>query len=320
MPTHIPVLRERCVELLGGNLRDGGVYVDATLGLAGHASAVLSAYPQAFLVGIDRDTQALSVARERLLAAGHEGRFHLVHATYDEIPRALAEAGFSAADGILMDLGLSSLQIDDDTRGFAYRVDAPLDMRMDQESDTPTAADLLAELDESELAHIISEYGEERFARKIARRIVVQRETQPLTRSSQLVELLDRAIPAASKRSGGHPAKRTFQALRIAVNREFEILDRALNCALDSLEVGGRLVIESYHSLEDRRVKQAFASRTRSSAPAGLPLELEEHKPTFRTLTRGAEQADETEQETNPRSASVRLRAVERIRADRRRN
>lgn len=310
---HVPVLRAESVDLLVPALqRPGAVYVDATLGMGGHAQAVLDAAPAARLIGIDRDAQALALARERLERHGLAERIDLVHATYDEIPDVLARLGAPGADAIMMDLGLSSFQIDTAERGFSYVGDAPLDMRMDTTSGGATAADLLAELDEAELARILRDYGDERFARRIARRIVETRAQRPLTRSGELVALLDAAIPAASKASGGHPAKRTFQALRIAVNEELEILARALEGALDALAVGGRIVVESYHSGEDRLVKTAFARRTRSSAPPGLPVELEEHRPRFAPLVRGAMQADEAEREHNPRAASVRLRALER--------
>ena len=312
---HVPVLLDTSVELLAPALQEpGSIHVDATLGMGGHAAAVLQAAPHAHLVGIDRDPQALELARERLDRAGVGERATLVHATYDEIPVVLAELGLPGAHGVMMDLGLSSFQIDTADRGFSYAVDAPLDMRMDTSSDGPTAADLLRDLPEVEIARLLRDLGDERFAKRIARRIVEQRESAPLTRSGELVELLERAIPAASKASGGHPAKRTFQALRIAVNEELEILASAIESALDCLHVGGRIVVESYHSGEDRLVKTAFARRTRSTAPPGLPVELEEHRPSFAPLVRGAMQADDTERDTNARAASVRLRALTRTR------
>jgi 16S rRNA (cytosine1402-N4)-methyltransferase len=311
---HDPVMLDECVDLLAPALRTpGSVYVDATLGMAGHATAVLDACPTARLIGIDRDTAALELARARLEQAGHGDRIELVHATYDAIPEVLGERDLTAA-AVMMDLGLSSFQIDTAERGFSYSADAPLDMRMDPASGGPTAADLLRDLEEREIARILREYGDERFAGRIARRIVAERLDRPLLRSGDLVDLLDRAIPAASRAHGGHPAKRSFQALRIAVNDELAILARAVDGALDSVDVGGRVVVESYHSGEDRLVKAALSRRTHSSAPPDLPFELEEHKPTFRALTRGARQAEEDERARNPRSASVRLRAVERLR------
>ena len=312
---HVPVLLDTSVQLLAPALQDAGaVHVDATLGMGGHAAAVLHAAPRAHLVGIDRDPQALALARERLDREGVGERATLVHATYDQIPEVLEDLGLPDAHGVMMDLGLSSFQIDTADRGFSYAVDAPLDMRMDTSSDGPTAADLLRDLPEAEIARILRDLGDERFAKRIARRVVQQRESAPLTRSGELVVLLERAIPAASKASGGHPAKRTFQALRIAVNEELEILASALESALDCVHVGGRIVVESYHSGEDRLVKTAFTRRIRSSAPPGLPVELEEHKPTFSPLVRGALQADEHERGSNSRAASVRLRALTRTR------
>lgn len=312
---HLPVLLDTCVDLLAPALQHpGAIHVDATLGMGGHALAVLEAAPEAHLIGIDRDPQALELARERIDRAGHAERATLVHATYDEIPAVLADLGIEAVDGVIMDLGLSSFQIDTPERGFSYVADAPLDMRMDTSSQGPTAADLLATLPEAEISRILHVYGDERFARRIARRVVERRDARPLLRSGDLVELVEQAIPAAARATGGHPAKRSFQALRIAVNEELEILTRALDGALDTLSLHGRIVVESYHSGEDRIVKSAFGRRTRSSAPVGFPVELEEHRPTFTPLVRGALQADPEERERNPRAASVRLRALTRTR------
>lgn len=313
---HLSVLQQESVDLLAPALsQPGSLYLDGTLGMGGHAHAVLTACPHAHLIGIDRDAAALELARERLTRAGFTDRITLVHSTYDQIPSILEDLGHASVNAIMLDLGLSSFQIDTPDRGFSYREDAPLDMRMDPDSDGPTAADLLRDLPEKELARILRVYGDERFAPRIARRIVQQRASKPLTRSAELVDLLDSAIPAASKASGGHPAKRTFQALRIAVNNELEILSTALEAALDATALGGRIVVESYHSGEDRLVKTAFQRRIRSSAPSGLPVELEEHKPTFVDLVRGAMKANDHERAANPRSASVRLRALQRVRA-----
>lgn len=313
---HAPVMLHECLDLLAPALsRPDAIYVDCTLGMAGHASAVLERFGTAHLVGIDRDADALELARTRLRDAGYVGRFTLVNTTYDHMDEALAEAGYEHADGILMDLGLSSFQIDTRERGFSYSSDAPLDMRMNAHGDGPTAADLLRTLDAGELALIFATYGEERFAKSIARTIVKERDSTPFERSTQLVEAIERSIPAKARYSGSHPAKRTFQALRIAVNEELEILQDALEVATDRLAEGGRLVIESYHSLEDRMVKTAFAKASSSMAPAGLPVELDEHRAHFARVTRGALTAPEAETARNPRAASVRLRALERIRA-----
>lgn len=312
---HAPVMLSECLDLLRPALeKPGATYVDCTLGMAGHATAVLREFPEAFLVGIDRDSQAMELARNRLNDEGFAGRFALVHTTYNNIGLALREAGRSQADGILMDLGLSSFQIDTRERGFSYSADAPLDMRMNPEGDSLTAADILNTWSEEDIANVIYRFGEEKFSRKIARTIVSQRASEPFERSSQLVSAIEKSIPAKARFSGSHPAKRTFQALRIAVNEELDILDEALVAALGALSVGGRLVIESYHSLEDRMVKQTFAKASSSSAPAGLPVELDRFAPDFSLVTRGSRKASSEEQEHNSRSASVRLRAIERIR------
>jgi 16S rRNA (cytosine1402-N4)-methyltransferase len=313
MPTHVPVLLERVLALFAPALAARpAVLVDATVGLGGHADALLSAHPALTLVGLDRDPRALEASTDRL--ARHGDRVHLVHAVYDQMPAVLTELGLSSVDGVLFDLGVSSMQLDLPERGFAYAVDAPLDMRMDPTAGL-TAADVLNTYPAEELARILREYGEERFAGKIARAVVSERAREPFASSARLVRLLYDTVPAASRRTGGHPAKRTFQALRIEVNGELDVLRRALPAALAALRVGGRIVVESYQSLEDRLVKQVLAEETKSRTPAGLPVELPGHGPRFRLLTRGAEQADEAEIERNPRAASVRLRAAERIEA-----
>lgn len=309
---HTPVMLDRCVELLAPALaRPGAVAVDGTLGMGGHTEALLAAVPSARVVGIDRDRDAIALASARLADAGD--RFTSFHGTYDQIGAALATVGADRADAILMDLGVSSLQIDEADRGFSYAQDAPLDMRMNRD-DPVTAADLLATAELDELTRILREYGEERFARRIAESIIARRATDPITTSDQLADLVRACIPAATRQPGSHPAKRTFQALRIAVNRELDVLQDALAAAIDSLAVGGRLVVMSYHSLEDRLVKRVFTAGTTSSAPAGLPVVPEEHQPYLRALTRGAEQASADEVALNSRAKPVRLRAVERTR------
>jgi len=310
--SHVPVLLDRVVALVAPPLeRAGAVLVDATLGLGGHAEAVLTQCPRAHLVGLDRDGHALDVARVRL--ERFEGRTTFVHAVYDEIPDVLAELGHERVDGVLFDLGVSSMQLDVRERGFAYAEDAPLDMRMD-DARGRTAADVLNTYSAAELARVLKTYGEERFARRIADSIVRERTREPFARSARLVELVRDAIPAPARRTGGHPAKRTFQALRMEVNDELSVLRRALPAAVESIGVGGRVVVMSYHSLEDRLVKQAFTAGTRSTVPPDLPVVPEGHEPPLRLLTRGAEKATPEEIESNPRAASVRLRAVERVR------
>ncbi|WP_435155610.1 16S rRNA (cytosine(1402)-N(4))-methyltransferase RsmH [Amycolatopsis sacchari] len=309
---HVPVLLERVLDLFAPAIADRpAVVVDATVGLGGHADALLSAHPRLRLIALDRDPNALERSRERL--ARHGERVEFAHAVYDRLPEVLAERGLSHVDGVLFDLGVSSMQLDRTERGFAYARDAPLDMRMDPTTG-PTAADVLNTYPPGELVRILRDYGEERFAQRIVKAVVAEREREPFTRSERLVKLLYDAVPAASRRTGGHPAKRTFQALRIEVNGELEVLRRAVPAALKALSVGGRIVVESYQSLEDRIVKQAFAELARSRTPPGLPVELPGHGPELKLLTRGAEKADETETEHNPRAASVRLRAAERIR------
>ena len=311
---HVPVLLERVLALFEPALtQPGAVLVDTTLGLGGHSDALLSAHPELTLVGLDRDTNALDRSRERL--ARHGDRVHLVHAVYDELPDVLSGLGIAprgGVAGVLMDLGVSSMQLDVAERGFAYSKDAPLDMRMDPTAEL-TAAEVLNTYPPGDLVRILRDYGEERFAKRIVERVVKARATEPFTNSARLVELLYEAVPAASRRTGGHPAKRTFQALRIEVNGELDALRSAVPSALRSLRVGGRIVVEAYQSLEDRIVKQAFAELAKSRTPVGVPMELPGHGPQVTLLTRGAEQANEQEIDHNPRAASVRLRAAERI-------
>jgi len=309
---HDPVMRDRIVDLLRPALqRPGSVYVDGTLGLAGHARAILEACPEARLVGIDRDLDAHEVARERL--GDLADRATLVHAVYDELADVLADLGIGSVQAILLDLGLSSLQIDRAERGFAYRVDAPLDMRMNQSAGT-TAADFLNSASAKEISQVLSWYGEERFSDRIARAVVAERERAPFTTSARLVDVISGAIPAAARHTGGHPAKRTFQALRIEVNRELAALEGVLPAAVSALAVGGRMAVLSYHSLEDRLVKRTFAAGASDRAPRNLPVVPENLKAELRLLTRGAERPTEEETAANPRAASARLRVAERVR------
>jgi 16S rRNA (cytosine1402-N4)-methyltransferase len=311
-PSHVPVLLDRVVALLAPALdRPGSVLVDATLGLGGHSEAVLSRIDATRVIGIDRDPQALEMASRRLAPFGD--RFTGVHAVYDEIEDVLADLGLSAVDGVLFDLGVSSMQLDVRERGFAYAEDAPLDMRMDGTVGI-TAAEVLNTYDAADLTRILREYGEEKFARKIAAAVVRERAAEPFTRSGRLVELLYAEIPAPARRTGGHPAKRTFQALRMEVNDELAVLRRAMPASIDAINVGGRVVVEAYHSLEDRLVKQAFVAATRSDVPVDMPFVPEGHEPALRLVTRGSEKASAEEISDNPRAASVRLRVIERVR------
>jgi len=300
------------VELLAPALQQpGAIAVDGTLGLGGHAEALLRAHPGLRLVGVDRDTTALERARQRL--APYADRIDLVHAVYSDIPRILDELGIDRVHGLLFDLGVSSPQLDEAERGFAYSYDAPLDMRMDRTQER-TAADIVNTYPASELTRIFRVYGEERFAARIAQAIVRQRAKEPVRTTGVLADLVRSAIPAAARRSGGHPAKRAFQALRIEVNSELSILERALPAALSRLAVAGRIVVLSYHSLEDRITKRVLTELSTDSTPPGLPVPLPDRQPELRLLTRGAELPTEQETAANPRAASARLRAAERTR------
>ncbi|WP_413232824.1 16S rRNA (cytosine(1402)-N(4))-methyltransferase RsmH [Mycolicibacterium sp. 050158] len=308
---HDPVLLDRCVELLTPALTrrsadgSGATLVDATLGAGGHAERFLTDLPGLHLVGLDRDRTALAIAGERLAPFGD--RVTYVHTRYDGF---WGDGG--SVDGVLFDLGVSSMQLDRAERGFSYSHDAPLDMRMDQDAPL-TAAEILNTYDKRALTRVLQEFGEERFASRIAGEIVKRRARKPFETTSELVEVLYDVIPAPARRTGGHPGKRTFQALRTAVNGELESLRAAIPAAMAALRQGGRIVVMSYQSLEDRIVKGEFAAATASRTPAGLPVELPGHEPYFTSLTRGAEKAGPDEIGANPRSASVRLRALERV-------
>jgi 16S rRNA (cytosine1402-N4)-methyltransferase len=310
---HVPVMTDRVLALLAPALQPpGSVLLDATLGRAGHASALLSQHPGLTLIGIDADDAAIEASRQVLAPYG--GRVTLVQARYDAIGEILAALGQPSVQAILFDLGVSSPQLDDPGRGFAYAQDAPLDMRMDR-SGPLTAADVLNTYPAARLARVLREYGEERFARRIADAVVRERSKTPLTSTTRLSEIVRDSIPAPARRSGGNPAKRTFQALRIEVNGELEALRQALPAALDAVAVGGRIVVLAYHSLEDRVVKQALAASAADTTPPGLPVQLPAARPRFRLLTRGAERPTAAEVAANPRAASARLRAAERVRA-----
>ena len=310
-PAHIPVMADEVAALLGPALQaPGAVLVDATLGRAGHARALLDAHPGVALIGLDMDPAAIEESRRVL--AGHASRVTLVHARYDEMAGILAGAGHPQVQGVLFDLGVSSPQLDDPGRGFAYSYDAPLDMRMDATRPL-TAAQVVNTYSDERLTAILREFGEERFAARIAHALVRERAQAPLTSTGRLADIIRDSIPAPARRTGGNPAKRTFQALRIEVNGELEALSEALPAALEALAPGGRIVVLAYHSLEDRIVKREFAERTRDTTPRGLPMPLPSHRPRFRLLTRGALRPAEQEVAANPRAASVRLRAAERI-------
>ncbi|NJP22881.1 16S rRNA (cytosine(1402)-N(4))-methyltransferase RsmH [Microbispora hainanensis] len=303
---------DRVLELLAPALSGPEpVAVDANLGLGGHAEALLAAHPSLHLIGIDRDPTAIERSTARL--APYADRITLVRAVSDELADVLRDAGRPRVDAALFDLGVSSPQLDEAERGFAYSYDAPLDMRMDREQEL-TAERVVNTYSAADLTRILRDYGEERFAARVASLIVKERAKDPITSTKRLADLVRAAIPAATRRTGGNPAKRTFQALRIEVNGELSALEQALPAALDALALGGRVVVLAYHSLEDRLTKQVLAARTRDTSPPGLPVPLEAHQPRFRLLTRGAELPDDEEVARNPRAASARLRAAERIR------
>lgn len=319
---HVPVMRDRVTDLLAPAITAAGdtaVIVDATLGAGGHSEHLLATFDNAYVIGIDRDTASLEQATQRLSVFGD--RFTAVHARFDDLERAVDKPAGHIHDlarahgiaGALYDLGVSSMQLDQVERGFAYRTDAPLDMRMDP-GQTLTAADILNTYSHGDLARVLKTYGDERFAGKIASAVLREREKEPFATSARLVELLYATIPAATRRTGGHPAKRTFQALRVEVNKELESVEQSLPAITSRLRVGGRAVYMSYQSLEDKIVKQAFTELTTSTTPPGLPVDLPGTAPKFTTITRGAEKATETEIAENNRAAPVRVRGIERTR------
>ncbi|MFM8193167.1 MAG: 16S rRNA (cytosine(1402)-N(4))-methyltransferase RsmH [Actinomycetota bacterium] len=309
---HTSVMLDRCITLLAPAIEKSSspVVVDATLGLGGHSFALLQKFPQLRIVGLDRDQDAISQAQERLNSFNN--RVTIIHAIYDEMPSVLDSLGLSLVDGILFDLGVSSLQLDQSQRGFSYSHSAPLDMRMDQ-SQGMSAQDVLNSYSRNDLVRVIREYGEERFATRIVDNIIEARKTEALKTTTDLAELVKRSIPAPARRVGGNPAKRTFQALRIEVNQELAVLERAIPRAMERLAVGGRMVVMSFQSLEDKIVKRFFTAATESKTPRELPVEIAELAAKFQLVFRGSEKASEAEIHENSRAQSVRLRAIERV-------
>ena len=308
---HVPVLLQSCLEWMRPAISvEGSVVIDATLGMGGHSEAILNEFSTCRVIGIDRDPVAIEIASERLERFAE--RFTPVLATYDQIEVTLQDLGVESVAAVLMDLGVSSLQLDEAERGFAYAQDAPLDMRMNQKSGE-TAADIVNRYPEDELTRILRDYGEERYAARVARAIVKARNTSPIVTSTQLNSIVVDAIPHIPGKQTGHPAKRVYQALRVAVNREFDILEAALPQAIESLQVGGRLIVMSYHSIEDSIVKAAMRVASTSKTPAELPIELPGTEPILRILTRGVERATGPELDANPRAASARLRVAEKL-------
>src|SRR3984885_4702445 len=311
-PGHVPVMIDRVLALLAPALQpEGSVLLDATLGRAGHAGALLSQHPGLTLIGVDADDAAIE--QSRTLLAPYAGRVTLVRARYDAIREILSSLGRPSVQGVLFDLGVSSPQLDDPDRGFAYSQDAPLDMRMNR-SGRLTAADVVNTYPAARLAQVLREYGEERFARRIADAVVRERSKAPLTSTMRLSEIVRDSIPAPARRTGGNPAKRTFQALRIEVNGELDALHAALPGALDRLAVGGGIGGRASPSLEARAVKTELAQASADTTPPGLPVPLESARPRFRLLTRGAQRPSAAELARNPRGAPAPLRAAQRIR------
>ena len=307
-------MRDTCVDLLTPaiNKSETPVVVDATLGLGGHSQALLESNPNLVLIGIDRDLDAIVKAKNRL--AKFENRTKLNHAIFDEITDVVNSFGFEQVDGILFDLGVSSMQLDQSDRGFSYSQDAPLDMRMDRSTGI-TASEIVNTYAPGELVRILRTYGEEKFATRIVENIVKERAKAPLNSTTQLATLVKESIPAATRRTGGNPAKRTFQALRIETNDELGAVNRAIPQALELLKVGGRLVVMSFQSLEDRIVKEIFAQATTSGTPRDLPIDLPEFAAKFALVVRGSVLPSEAEIAANSRAQSVRLRAIERLAA-----
>jgi 16S rRNA (cytosine1402-N4)-methyltransferase len=309
---HRPVLLRETIHFL--EAASGGLFIDGTLGLGGHSEAILNASPDTRVIGIDLDQQALQLARARLAEFGD--RFRVVHANFREIARVLVEAGESEVNGVLVDLGVSSLQLDSPERGFSFRSEAPLDMRLDASGEDETAADLLRRLGEEEIARIIFEFGEERRSRRIARRIVERRDAgQPVETTTELADLVARAV-GYSKGQKIHPATRTFQALRIAVNRELDGLDRFVETAVDLLQPEGRLVTIAFHSLEDRILKREFRRLAgQCQCAARVPVCSCGARQVVEILTRRPVTADEQELNDNPRARSAKLRACRKLRS-----
>ena len=311
---HVSVMRDRCVDLLSPAIAASSnpVVVDATLGLGGHTEALLQRFPQLTVIGIDRDLDAIAKAIIRLAPFGD--RLKTAHSSFDGIGQVVANLGVKHIDGALFDLGVSSMQLDQSERGFSYAHDAPLDMRMDR-TQSLTAGEIINTYEPGQLVRILRTYGEEKFATRIVESIVKQRAITPMNSTTQLAEMVKAAIPAATRRTGGNPAKRTFQALRIETNDELGTITRALPAALELLNVGARLVVMSFQSLEDRIVKQLFVASTTSGTPRNLPFELPEYAAKFSMITRGSETPTDAELAENSRSQSARLRAIERVAA-----
>lgn len=309
---HKPIMLEACIAFLA--IRPDGTYVDMTLGGAGHAVEILKKLGDGgLLIGIDQDENAILAAGEKLAAVPTKAAFAVRRTNFENLREVLKEQERTVVDGILMDLGVSSHQLDEGERGFSYHQDARLDMRMDRRN-TLTASEIVNTWSHPELARVIREYGEEKWASRIASFLVKARAEAPIETTSQLVELIKAAVPASARRDGPHPARRTFQAIRIAVNRELEVLAHALDEAIDSLAPGGRLVVITFHSLEDRIVKKSMHRRVDGcTCPPDLPFCACGFEPSLRIVTRKPLEADEAELLENPRSRSAKVRVAEKL-------
>ena len=306
---HISVLLEECID--GLDIKPDGIYVDGTLGGAGHSSRIAAELTTGRLIGIDRDTIALAAAKKRL--EPYLDRVTFVHSNFCEIEHALDELGIDKVDGILLDLGVSSPQLDDGERGFSYMVDAPLDMRMNH-ADTRDAHEIVNNYSYEELKKILYEYGEERYAPKIAAAICNRRETKPIETTLELVDIIRSAMPASALREKQHPAKRSFQAIRIAVNDELDSVSKVMEAAIPRLNKGGRLAVITFHSLEDRIVKNAMASAAKGcTCPPNFPVCVCGKKPQVKLITRKPIVSGEEELERNPRARSAKLRICEKL-------
>jgi 16S rRNA (cytosine1402-N4)-methyltransferase len=304
---HITVLKQESVDAL--NIKPDGVYVDCTLGGAGHSSLILSKLKNGHLYAFDQDDKAIENAKKVLKE--YEGKFTIIKSNFRYIKEELKSLGIEKVDGILFDLGVSSPQLDEADRGFSYQHDADLDMRMDQSSDL-TAREIVNEWPFNDLMKIISRYGEEKFAKQIARKIEAAREKKEIHTTGELVEIIKDAIPAPARRTGGHPAKRTFQAIRIAVNDELNAFEEALQDSIELLNIGGRIAVITFHSLEDRACKNILKeASTGPELPPGLPIIPEEFKPVLKLITRKPIVPGENELEDNRRSRSAKLRIAE---------
>ena len=309
---HKPVMLDECIDYL--NIRANGIYVDATLGGAGHSSEILKRLgPNGLLIGIDQDQDAIRAAGQKLEKVQTQGRYVLYHTNFENIREVIGMQKLKAVDGVLMDLGVSSHQLDEGERGFSYQQDAPLDMRMNK-SERMDAAWVVNNLGREELTRIIREYGEEKWASRIAEFIVKSREVQKITTTGQLVDIIKAAIPAAARREGPHPAKRTFQAIRIAVNRELEVLEKTLREIIGFLNPGGRLAVITFHSLEDRIVKQIFKDKAQGCVcPRDFPQCVCGRTPEIRILTKKPVTPSKEELDRNPRARSAKLRVAEKL-------